>query len=83
MPDYKAMYYSLFNAMTDAIEILKAGQQKGERLFVEDESGVPAENNILKMFSQENGNGPLSHFVATLPAGESNVQGGGAPDGVS
>lgn len=34
MPNYKAMYYALFNSLTDAMEILKKAQQEGERLFI-------------------------------------------------
>lgn len=34
MPDYKSMYFSLFNSVTDAIEILKAAQQKGEDTYI-------------------------------------------------
>ena len=33
--DYKAMYYRLFNRVSDAIEILQAAQQEGEDTFVE------------------------------------------------
>ena len=47
MPDYKTMYFRLFNAVTDAVEelqklnfgaaaeILKAAQQAGEDSYVE------------------------------------------------
>ena len=47
MPDYKTMYFRLFNAVTDAVEelqklnfgaaaeILKAAQQTGEDSYVE------------------------------------------------
>ena len=35
MPDYKAMYLSLFNAVTDVIEILKAAQQESEDTYNE------------------------------------------------
>ena len=40
MPDYKAMYFRLFNQVSDAIELLKAAHMEGEDAFVEDESGV-------------------------------------------
>ena len=34
MPDYKAMYLSLFNAVTDAIEILCEAQKKTEEMYI-------------------------------------------------
>ena len=34
MPDYKAMYLSLFNSVTDAIEILCEAQKKAEELYM-------------------------------------------------
>ena len=34
MPDYKAMYLSLFNSVTDAIEILCEVQKKAEELYI-------------------------------------------------
>jgi hypothetical protein len=33
--DYKAMYYRLFNRVSDAIEILQAAQQECENAFIE------------------------------------------------
>ncbi len=35
MPDYKALYYNLFNAVTDTIEALKKAQQDAEELYLE------------------------------------------------
>ena len=35
MPDYKAMYFRLFNRVSDAIAILQAAQQEGEDTFAE------------------------------------------------
>ena len=35
MPDYKTMYYSLFNSITDVIEILKQAQIQSEQFFIE------------------------------------------------
>ena len=35
MSDYKAMYYKLFNRVTDAITILQAAQQECEEIFME------------------------------------------------
>lgn len=37
VPDYKAMYFSLFNALADAINILKAAQTKSEDAYLEAE----------------------------------------------
>ncbi len=34
MPDYKAMYYELFNSVTDAIEILMRAQMKTEEMYI-------------------------------------------------
>lgn len=34
MPDYKAMYLSLFNSVTDAIEILSEAQKKAEEIYI-------------------------------------------------
>lgn len=35
MTDYKALYYSLFNAVTDTIEALKKAQQDAEELYID------------------------------------------------
>lgn len=34
MPNYKKMYYILFNEITEAIELLQTVQQKAEELYV-------------------------------------------------
>ena len=34
MPNYKDMYYKMFNAMTDAIEILKKAQLEAEEEYI-------------------------------------------------
>jgi len=34
MPDYKAMYFELFNSVTDAIEILMRAQMKTEEMYI-------------------------------------------------
>ncbi|MEA4969564.1 MAG: hypothetical protein VB051_03430 [Candidatus Pelethousia sp.] len=41
MPDYKAMYVSLFNALTDAVNILKSAQIKSEDAYLEAEQTEP------------------------------------------
>lgn len=35
MPDYKTMYYKLFNSVTDAIEILKQAQLDVEEIYID------------------------------------------------
>lgn len=45
MPDYKFMYLSLFNSVTDAIEILKAAQIKCENTYIETDNNPP----VLKL----------------------------------
>ena len=35
MPDYKTMYFKLFNAVTDAVKILSEAQAEAEELFIE------------------------------------------------
>ncbi len=39
MPDYKAMYFELFNSVTDAIEILSEAQKKAEEFYIEFDEG--------------------------------------------
>ena len=34
MPDFKAMYYGLFNSVTDAMDILREAQQRSEEAFL-------------------------------------------------
>ena len=38
MPDYKALYFHLFNSISDTIERLKQAQQEAEELFLSDEA---------------------------------------------
>ena len=35
MTDYQALYTTLFNAITDAINILHEAQEKAERMYIE------------------------------------------------
>lgn len=35
IPDYKSMYYKLFNSVTDAIEILKKAQLETEEIYID------------------------------------------------
>ena len=34
MPDYKTMYFELFNSITDAIEKLCEAQRKAEEIYI-------------------------------------------------
>lgn len=43
MADYKKMYDSLFNDVTDAISLLQRAQQKTEELFISGNDGVIVE----------------------------------------
>lgn len=43
MADYKKMYDSLFNDVTDAISLLQHAQQKTEEIFISGDDGVIAE----------------------------------------
>ena len=40
MPDYAKMYRELFNAITDAVEILQKAQLRTEELYMEDDDPV-------------------------------------------
>ena len=53
MADYKKMYDSLFNDVTDAISLLQRAQQKTEELFISGDDGVVLE---LKRDSAPDGN---------------------------
>lgn len=43
MPNYKTMYYALFNSLTEVMEILQKAQQEGERLFIEEAKSAKKE----------------------------------------
>lgn len=43
MADYKKMYTSLFNDVTDTISLLQRAQQKAEELYLSDDDGVVLE----------------------------------------
>ena len=38
MPDYQKMYFQLFNAMTDAVQLLEKAQLAGEEAYLQDET---------------------------------------------
>lgn len=39
MPDYKKMYLTMFNKVTDVIEELQALQQQVEQIYIESDTG--------------------------------------------
>jgi len=50
MPDYKTMYFELFNKLTDAIAILQEAQRKAEDAYIKSEE-APA--SPLYIFNNE------------------------------
>lgn len=40
MPNYKKMYFDLFNAVTDSIHALQKAQQNGESSYIESETPI-------------------------------------------
>lgn len=44
MPDYKKMYFTLYNAQTDAIAILQQAQRMTEEMYMR----TPPEIRVLK-----------------------------------
>ena len=60
MADYKKMYTSLFNDVTDVINILEAAQRRTEDIFIETDA-MPVEcikkpgSNVMYMKERENG----------------------------
>ena len=52
MPDFEKMYYTLFNAITDAVNILSEAQQKTEEIYIvsserEDEERTKKLNSFM------------------------------------
>lgn len=47
MPDYKTMYYKMFSAVTDAVEILTQAQSEAESLYLD--SSEKDENKVIKL----------------------------------
>ncbi|MGI5985560.1 MAG: hypothetical protein ACOX7O_06865 [Oscillospiraceae bacterium] len=58
MPDYKKMYYVLFNKITDVIGELQVAQQRTEEMYIVGEERV-IELNVLKNENEES--------VSTIP----------------
>lgn len=50
MPDYEKMYKTLFNAMTDAIEVLQKAQQETEEQYIKAE---PPKIHILPLDTEK------------------------------
>ena len=50
MPNYKDMYYKMFNATTDAIEILKKAQLEAEEEYIN--SSEKEDKKIIELKSQ-------------------------------
>ena len=46
MPDYKEMYFTLFQATTKAITALQEAQQKTEQMYMDDDT----ENNLILLY---------------------------------
>lgn len=49
MPDYQKMYLGLFNAVTDAIELLQKAQQDAEEIYIsegEEAKEIGGDGNI-------------------------------------
>ncbi len=53
MPNYKKMYFKLFNDVTDAIELLKKAQIDAEEEYI---NSSEEEKNILKLKKNINKN---------------------------
>ena len=49
MPDYQKMYFALFNAVTDTMDILQKAQQAAEEIF------VSAPEPLIKIISSSSG----------------------------
>ena len=47
MPDYARMYRELFNAVTDAVEILQKAQLRTEELYME------ADDSVIRLLQPE------------------------------
>jgi hypothetical protein len=49
MPDYKTMYFELFNKVTDAIEVLKKAQQDAEERYISDGNEAPGQQTVCRL----------------------------------
>jgi len=53
MPDYKTMYYKMFNAVTDSIEILKQAQLEAEEMYIESSEKDDSKITELKIVKRD------------------------------
>ena len=61
MPDYARMYRELFNAITDAVEILQKAQLRTEELYME------ADDPVIRLLKPE----PEDNNAETPPENDS------------
>ena len=47
MPDYKTMYFDLFNSVSDAIEILSEAQKRAEELYINSQENEEETKNPI------------------------------------
>ncbi len=52
-PDYKAMYFSLFNSVTDAIEILCEAQRKTEEIYITSSEKEDEKRKNIKLINSD------------------------------
>ncbi len=53
MPDYKTMYFKLFNAVTDAVQILCKAQQEAEEIYINSSENEEERIKKLKVIKTE------------------------------
>lgn len=53
MPDYKTMYLKLFNAITDAVEILQDAQRKTEEIYITSSEQDEGKIKYFKIIEKE------------------------------
>ena len=51
MPNYKKMYFRLFNQVSEAMQILQKAQQDGEEAFISDPE--PAQVDLIDLHRDE------------------------------
>ncbi len=49
MPDYKTMYFKLFSAVTDAVEILAKAQRETEEIYINSSEDEEERINKIKV----------------------------------
>ena len=53
MPDYKSMYFSLFNRVTDAIALLQEAQREMENMYLESADDAETEAARIHAYTQK------------------------------